>query len=469
MLAMFQGRSDPQRNLTSGKRGRRALLGLAMALSASALADIEPAQLESDFQQLSSEVHRKLARDLDSCPSGLNELLASSDSLQPRLQTGCLLLHLQQSDAADSINDPAQLAQLLLSRHLHQPLKDLAERESVQRQQRLVTQLQFSLARHRFETGDAQEADALMQALSNRYALTEDQRQYLHLTRGLKHQQVGEHRAAIKLYEDFEPGHAYHAQARTNLAIAYLKQGWWTDAHQEIESLLSGYEKDPQSLPDDEFANRLRVLLGLSQLQQGFYRYASDSFRSIQKNSRYVAHAWRGLGLTALYQEDYPRALNAFLHLKEHNHPALPEGPFLVGFTYDQMHSLALAQASYTEAVIDYQTRIADIDQRLAQLDTASWRPEQPPSEQREPMALTFSQNNAENNQWQQYRELQALQAALPDQGFERERDAIRQLRHEYRRLMADNYRAQLEQRKAHLQSYLSQSQFGLATVYDRQ
>jgi len=467
MLPMIQGRTGFRHKVASGKRRGLLLLGLAIALSVSVRADVEPAALDRDFQQLSAEVHRKIASEQGDCASGLTALLAAAESEPSTLQTGCLLLYLQRPDAAESITDPARLAQVLLSQQLHLPLQELAQRESVQRRQQLVTQLQFALARHGFETGDADGSS--MQSLRNSYALRDDQRQYLRLAQGLKHQQTGEHRAAIKVYENFEPGQAYYAQGRTNLAIAYLKQGWWTDAHQEIEQLLNDYKEDPQSLPDDEFANRLRMLLGLSQLQQGFYRYARNSFRSIHQDSRYVAHAWRGLGLSALYQEDYPRSLNAFLHLKEHNHPALPEGPFLVGFTYDQMHSLSLAQASYTEAVIDYQTRITGIEQSLAQLDTGDWRPEKAPSRQDDPMALSSNRDNTARYQWRQYQSLKALGAALPEQGFQSERDAINELLGQYQTLLAQAYRAQLERRKAHLESYLSQSQFGLATVYDRQ
>ncbi|WP_027328442.1 tetratricopeptide repeat protein [Marinimicrobium agarilyticum] len=242
------------------------------------------------------------------------------------------------------------------------------------------------------EAGDWASVQKTLPTLSQHYALSETQRLYLRLVQGLNWQRQGQHRRAIEVYEAFQPGEPYYAEARTNLAIAYLKQDWWSDAQRELMQLLT------EDI-DAESKNRLRMMLGLSQLQQGFYRDARETFGTLDQDSRYAAFAWRGIGLSALHLQDYTGALNAFLQLKALNHPALPDGPFLVAFTYDQMNRLTLAQASYQEALLHYQAKLQTIDRQL----------EDNPSNQA------------------------------------------------------------LKERREQIHTYLSQSQYGLATIYDRQ
>ncbi len=208
------------------------------------------------------------------------------------------------------------------------------------------------------EAGDWSSVEERLPSLAQHYALSEEQRLYLRLVQGLNWQRQGRHRRAIDVYKSFQPDDPHYVEARTNLAIAYLKQDWWTDAHRELTRLLEG-NLDPEA------KNRLRMMLGLSQLQQGFYRDARETFGTMDQDSRYVAFAWRGIGLSALHLRDYDGALNAFHQLKQLDHPALPGGPFLVAFTYDQMNRLTLAQASYQEALLHYQAQLQTIDRQL--------------------------------------------------------------------------------------------------------
>lgn len=189
-------------------------------------------------------------------------------------------------------------------------------------------------------------------SLRHHYALTKNQRQYLALAEGLFWQSSGEHRRAIPLYEAVEPSSPYYPEARTNLAIAFLKQDWWSDAHRELKQLLA------LSAPDDEMKNRWRMMLGMSQLQQGFYRDARETFGRIDQGSLHSAFAWRGIGLAALHLGDHGGALNAFHRLKTEYADEVPEGAFLVAFTYDRMERLKLAEANYQEALLHYQHQL---------------------------------------------------------------------------------------------------------------
>lgn len=439
--------------------------GLLMLLSSAAFSESQAPDLSREFQVLAIASYKKLANESGPCPSfsELEQQLSPAQSLSPST-LGCLLQQLEAIEEARQIKDPARLSQALLHHGLSQPLEQLLEHQALQNRQRISGQIQFYLAQHAFERGDWQTSTELTQALGNHFSLSADQRQFLLLTRALKLQRQSKHRQAIRVYEQFEPGHPYHPEARTNLAIAYLKQGWWTDGHRELEKLLQLPEEHAL---DEEFKNRLRMLLGLSQLQQGFYRNARRTFRAITLDSQYVGYAWRGIGLSAFYQEDYPSALNAFLRLKEMDDPELPEGPFLVGFAYDQMNSLALAEASYTEAMLGYQNQLQAIERDRNKL-AGHWLPETPPSRTRA-THLMSGELMAATDYWRDYQALKRLETVLADNGIaQEERDRVTDLRARYQKQLAEFYQAQLEERKQHLESYLSQSQYGLATIYDR-
>lgn len=220
---------------------------------------------------------------------------------------------------------------------------------------------QFSDLRIAVRQAQWHRVEEKLPSLQHHYSLSQTQRSYLHLAEALLWQSRGEHRRAIPLYERIEPDSDVYLEARTNLAIAFLKQGWWSDAHRELEKLLTRAE------PDAELKNRWRMMLGMSQLQQGFYRDARATFGTIDQNSRHSAHAWRGIGLTALHLGDHGGALNAFRRLKEKHADEIPEGAFLVAFTYDRMNRLKLAEANYREALLHYQHQLQQTQKALAQ------------------------------------------------------------------------------------------------------
>ena len=219
---------------------------------------------------------------------------------------------------------------------------------------------QFSNLRDAVRQAQWHRVEEQLPSLQHHYSMSPPQRSYLHLAEALLWQYRGEHRRAIPLYERIDPDSDVYLEARTNLAIAFLKQGWWSDAHRELEQLLARAE------PEAELKNRWRMMLGMSQLQQGFYRDARTTFGTIDQNSRHSAHAWRGIGLTALHLGDHGGALNAFRRLKEEHAEDLPEGAFLVAFTYDRMNRLKLAEANYREALLLYQHQLQQIQKTLA-------------------------------------------------------------------------------------------------------
>lgn len=448
---------------TQRRRTKRAKAVFALAvglLACPLLASDGPAELHRRFQELSVDTYRPMA---DNCGQQATAP-GRSGALSPRA-LGCALREFETTDP----NQLQALVPALLERELVEVVEAKLEQPDVQSQPAARTQLQFYLGQHAFERGQWQRAQQWLEPLGGRYSLTGEQRQYLKLVEALELQRRGEHREAIKRYERFEPDSAHYAEARTNLAIAYIRQDWWTDAHREIKQLLDR----PLA---GEFKNRLRVLFGLSQLQQGFYRDARETFRAIELDSEYSAHGWRGIGLSALHQGDFSGALNAFVRLRDADRPGLPEGHFLVAFAYDQMGELTMAEASYTEAILDYQNQLNQLGRTLSRIEAEDWLPQESAWKQAaenapiEAQTIEALDQTASNNLEQQYRALEQLRASIPDATqYNETHRRISVLLTDYRRALAEHYRHRLTQRQETLESYLSQSQYGLATIYDRQ
>lgn len=162
------------------------------------------------------------------------------------------------------------------------------------------------------------------------------------------------HREGLSYYARVKSDSALYPIAQLNTALGHIRQDWWTDAHISIEQALSTTGKN-----DVEIANRLYTILGFSQLQQGFYRHARDSFRNVKIKSAYANRALLGIGLAALNQEDFVGALNAFNQLKTHSESDMPvaQSYLLAAFTLTRLKQNETASVSYTEAINYYEQK----------------------------------------------------------------------------------------------------------------
>ncbi|WP_111642410.1 tetratricopeptide repeat protein [Marinimicrobium alkaliphilum] len=425
----------------------RQALTLAALLWCSPVAADELHALDTRFQALLPEAYASMNTD---CPEAFSALV----KLAPESVTGgrlaCLVQQLPDTPIALLQAHADDLIANLLYHGLTGPLEALIAEPTIGNQPRLRAQLQFALFQHAVNHQHWQQLDQQRATLTRSYALTEQERRYLSLNHGRALQAQGRHRDAIAVYEGFDSGAPHYAHARLNLAIAYLRQDWWSDAHDVLNQLLDAQGHHDVS---SEFYNRARMLLGLSQLQRGFYRNARQSFGAITLDSRYLGEAWRGIGLAALHQQDFASALNAFtrqLAADEH----LTDGPFLLAYTYERDEQLAFAQLSYNEATLRYEARLNDLERKLTALAHAGWTPELPAPE---------TQHLLER----QYQVLTDIRQRLSDGADTRLQRSLSELAHDYRRALRAHYQQQLHREQTQLQSYLSQSQYGLATTYD--
>lgn len=283
-------------------------------------------------------------------------------------------------------------------------------------------------------------------------SLSRSRRDYATLLFGISLQHRGKHREAMKIYERLGKKSKYFAHAQLNLAVAYIRQGWWTDAQIAIEKALAHTGSKGQS----EFINRLYVVLGYSQLKNEFYRNARETFRHVSLDSQYMSRALLGIGLCALNQRDYLGAINAFDRLKNSSNYDLTiaEAHLLVPFTIERMKDLEMASAGYSEAIAYYGVKILEFENYP--LNHIIEIPKEDPAAK----VLTSLPDHYTN----MYYMLDQLQTATRGSTLEPQ---IKGLSARYAVFLKDIRKQEIHTHISQLKSYLSQSQYGFAKLYD--
>lgn len=316
----------------------------------------------------------------------------------------------------------------------------------------------FELAKYNADQGRWANVITMLKDSGVIESLTKDDAAEANLLIGNALQQQKKHRDAMSFYEKIKPDSPHYRLAQLNLATANIRQDWWSDAQLSIQNAL----KINRSKKDD-LDYRLYTVLGYSQIQFGFYRDARESFRNVSLKSSYTNRALLGLGMAALHQEDFIGALTAFNHLREKqdNDISVAESYLLSAFTLRQLGQHEAALSGYQEAIAYYSTlnkkqvaALSNLVNRTAtspSIDTIFLRPE--------------SRNN---KPLRQLAEKITLVADLLTQPLSN--NHVTALTNSKASLQKD-YLATAQQLLAAEQeaitSYLSQSKFGLATLYD--
>ena len=309
----------------------------------------------------------------------------------------------------------------------------------------------YNLGLHYFQNNQVTKAQQHFSAIEAKEALTQKQQDYATLIFGVSLQQNKQHRQAAKLYQQLDKKSYYYGYAKLNEAVGYIRQGWWTDAQIVINQAL---ESD---MPDElkELSNRLLLVMGYSQLQNEFYRNARQTFRKISLDSQYVARALLGLGLCALNQKDYSGAMNLFTRLQELGTNELPvlETYVLIPLTFERMNDLESASALYTEAIAFFEKAQLQQQKELRDLSAfgaANLAPE---------TLASVPQGADANFLWLQSKDVSASNKTL-----QKEHAA---LLNAYDQAITEYIRHSKQETIDFVQSYQSQSQYGLAKLYD--
>lgn len=287
------------------------------------------------------------------------------------------------------------------------------------------------------------------------------------LIQGISLQNLKKHRTAIHSYEKIPDTSMYYVSAMLNMAIANIRQGWWTDGHILITSILN----KPEAKKHEEAISRLYLTLGYSFLNQEYYRNSRDAFRSVGTNNSHTNSALLGISLSAANQEDYIGALNAVRILKEKKSLELPvdEAYLLMPYYYEKLQQHETATSGYTEAVNYYQNRIKDIKKILhsnisvsrlgfSTGGTVSVSIENNPIIFSSIYPDYFIENYLKLRQYPPY--LAQIDNAALTSEYEK-------LLSTYESTIETMIRSILKKRIEHLNSYMDQCRFGLARLYD--
>lgn len=263
-------------------------------------------------------------------------------------------------------------------------------------------------------------------------------------------QKQKKHREAMRFYERINSESEHFRIAQLNLASALLRQEWWTDAHIAINAALQTNKGKR-----DELDYRLFTVKGFSQIQFGFYRDARESFRNVAISSQYAQRALLGLGIAALHQQDFIGALNAFdkLRAQQQSDISVAEAHLLSAFTLRQLEQFDAATARYQEAIDYYQKVSQDLEALLNSTTNVS-------------IHFLRPENNKDKTLKNSASKI-ALLNDLSKIASGTEANTIASLKSRLSQVSAERAASLLREEKNAIDSYLSQSRFGLASLYD--
>ena len=449
---------------------KRVWLALALLiLRPVAQADIaEPpdvAALDAAFQQLSHDVYRQLAQQEKYQAGNADALMTQA---QLRLSQGqhvsaiaLIVAHIDTLVASENPAATRSALSILLARNERLTAQRLLDGVSDSGDRALHGALSFQFAKFHFERH--QWRQCLDHIAAATPFLAGDDLDYARLINGIALQRLKEHRQALTSYELIDRESDYFFHARLNAAIAYIRQGWWSEAHLVINNVL-GERVAPV---DNELVNRAHLVLGYAMLQQEYYREARQALRNVELDSEYANRALLGIALVATAQEDFDGALNLLDVLKKRGSAELvvDEAYLVTPYVLARQKEYALALEAYHQAINYYDGRLQDMARVIASVrdegDAFTGTPEfvLPEFGLSGPDGAMLSQNSGEIAAMLAYADQQQVNLAA--------REALQQLHRRYLTAIAGVVALNLEKTRGHLESYLSQAHYGIARIYD--
>ena len=425
----------------------------------------EISQLDNDFRKLSTTFYgdsqdKALPKigNVDKLLQLVNESIKNSDDI-----TAIKLLYRNKSLVMKNVDNRAifTFINLLLRNNEWRMASEIFTTIQEDGDRSLQATANFIFAKYYADRNEWPQTDKLLNGIFTELPVNDAT--YAYLLKGVSLQQLKKHRKAIEYYRKIPKASKYYREAQLNIAIANIRQGWWTDANNIIKNVTENVSNNER----DETLNRLHLVLGYALLQSEYYRNARDEFRKITLNSRYTNRALLGIGLTATSQGDYVGGLNALSILKQKKSFDLStdESYLLLPYIYDKLQQEITVTASYSEAMNYYQKRINSLEQLIGTHKTFS-----PTQYDKETSTLTISDNHLDYGDMYPESFINNYQLIL--KLSERNKNSAKfattsSLLKKYDRTYQEVVNALLEQRLSYLKSYLNQSRYGFARFLD--
>ena len=426
--------------------------------------------LDSQFREFSAHFYSVMNRNDKPSKIDSMELLAGKidryrSQNQPLNATAAILSNLALVEKNIDTTTIIKICALLLetnewstASHLYKKLKKQGDRS-------LLSNVSFSFAKHHFARNQWKETIGIVESI--RSDLPSEDFHHAQLMHGISLQHLHKHRAALKEYEKIPSSSRYYAAARLNMAVANIRQDWWTDAHIIINELLNDKGRKRES----ELVDRLYTVLGYSLLQQQYFRNSRDAFRNVSLNGKYTNQALLGLALTAAYQEDYVGALNAIniLRDKKGRDLAVDEATLLLPYFYEKLKQLTTANTGYLEAIKYYEGRTQNVRlalpkdsdalvKQVVAADSSSISVNDEIVELGDKLPRFIFDNIRLLVQFQPHID------RLADTALRREYETVNT---NYRNVLRKTVQIVLDEKILHLTHYMNQSRYGLARMQD--
>ena len=307
----------------------------------------------------------------------------------------------------------------------------------------LIVNVEF--AEYYYKQGDW---DGVLQILDiNLESLPLAQLEKCYFLKAIALQKLKRHRESIDLYDRVSKSSTLYKQAQLNKAVALIRQDWWSDAHGVIEALIATSTPSQQ----DELINRLYLMIGFSLLRNEYLREARQAFRNVTVDSRYLIKSLFGISLVAIKQKDYAGALNSIKLIQGEQQDNLEtyEVNILLPLVYQNLGDYKAAIASYESAIKYYQNKLMEIELL----------------NERQSMLILERFESPSNHQAQ--KDLALLEQIRKFNITPKLKGDIDKTIRVYKQHIEDTNTIEINKIKQALQSYLSQSKFGLAKLYD--
>ncbi|MDH5179164.1 MAG: hypothetical protein OEZ39_12955 [Gammaproteobacteria bacterium] len=435
----------------------------------SLLKQIETA--EQRFRTISTEVYAELVRqkkfgdrkftDVSALEQEVLTLMAKDNHIQ-----AIYLIRKHLKLIKDNIDNRAvfYLVDMLLRHNEWNTAREILDTVSSEGDKSLRSNVTFIFAKYYADRQQWQETLNNLEGVLN--DLPTEDAHYTLLLQGIAEQSRKNHRKAVAYYQKIPDNSKYYPLAVINTAVAYIRQGWWTDAKLEIDKVLNS----PKIAVNDEIINRMNLINGYSLLQQGYFRNSRDSFRDVGLDSRYTNRALLGIALTATNQEDFIGALNAINILKQKQSfdLSVDESHLMLPYVYEKLKQNLTAATGYKEAVGYYKKRIDDVTDIM----TRHVKNNLNISISGDRRTLIIGNTQVEFTRHypksflQNHAELKELSNHLDDVN-PNTRKKFEHILAEHTILLKKLTLTLLNERIEFLSSYMSQSRFGLARLYD--
>jgi len=327
------------------------------------------AELDRRFKQLSFKIYQELTTNSKHSELKFSTMAVLDTNIRQALVKdssilAISLIHINLQLIVENINEPTipNYIKLLLDGNEYETANQLFQLIKDDGDELYIATTSVLFASYHSQRNEWQEILATLNIDLSELPAELLDRAYMLIGTALQH--LRSHRNAVKIYEKIPDDSKDYPLAQLNIAVAHIRQDWWTDAHIVMNQLL----KNGQVTQNEELVNRLHLMLGYSLLNKEFFREARESFRNVGVNSQYTNKALMGISLSAISQKDFNGAIHTLSILKEKKSKPLvvEESHLLLPHVYKMLEQYQTANTGYAQAIDYYQKRLMQLEAMIS-------------------------------------------------------------------------------------------------------